>query len=81
MDHDVVAGVDVGEQLGGDFAAGAGGIDEAGGLIVVYRVYTDPGNVPLGLTGVAQRVAKNKIPDGIVSLRERIRTVFLPAAK
>lgn len=54
---------------------------EAGSLIVVYRVYTDPGHVPLGLTGVAQRVAKSKIPDGIVSLRERIRTVFLPAAK
>ena len=28
VDHDVVAGVDVGEQLGGDFAAGAGGVDE-----------------------------------------------------
>lgn len=55
--------------------------DEAGGQIVVYRVYTDPGRVPLGLTGVAQNVAKNKIPDGIARLRDRIRGVFRPAAK
>jgi len=54
---------------------------EAGGQIVVYRVYTDPGRVPLGLTGVAQNVAKNKIPDGIVRLRDRIRSVFRPPAK
>jgi hypothetical protein len=54
---------------------------EEGGLIVVYRVFTDPGHVPLGLKGIAQGVAKHKIPDGIVKLRERVRSVFRPVAK
>ena len=54
---------------------------EEGGLIVVYRIYTDPGHVPLGLKGVALGVAKRKIPDGIVKLRERVRSVFGPVAK
>lgn len=53
------------------------GFDE-GGLIVVYRIYTDPGHVPLGLSGVARRLAKDKIPDGIVRLRDRVRSVFHP---
>ncbi len=54
---------------------------DEGGLIVVYRVYTDPGHVPLGLKGIAQGVAKHKIPDGIVKLRDRVRSVFRPGAK
>lgn len=54
---------------------------EDGGLLVIYHVYTDPGNVPLGLTGIAQGVAKSKIPDGIAKLRERVRTVFKPVGK
>jgi len=54
---------------------------EEGGLIVVYRVYTDPGHVPLGLKGVAQGMAKRKIPDGIIKLRERVRSVFGPVAR
>jgi len=48
---------------------------EEGGLLVVYHVYTDPGHVPLGMTGIARGVAKHKIPDGIVKLRERIRSL------
>jgi hypothetical protein len=54
---------------------------EDGGLIVVYRVYTDPGHVPLGLSGVARGLAKHKIPDGIVELRDRVRSVFRSAVK
>jgi hypothetical protein len=54
---------------------------EEGGLIVVYHVYTDAGRVPLGLSGIARALAKDKIPDGIVSLRERIRSVFHPSAR
>jgi hypothetical protein len=54
---------------------------EDGGLIVVYHVYTDPGHVPLGLNGIARGLAKNKIPDGIVSLRKRIQSVFHPGVK
>jgi hypothetical protein len=54
---------------------------EAGGLLVVYRVYTDPGYVPLGLTGIARRMAKHKIPNGIVELRERVRKLFRPGVK
>ena len=51
---------------------------EEGGLLVRYRVYSDPGHVPLGLKGIAQSVAKDKIPDGIVRLRARIRDLFRP---
>jgi hypothetical protein len=54
---------------------------DAGGHIVVYRVYTDPGRVPLGLTGLAQNVAKDKIPDGILKLRERVRSLTRPVMK
>jgi hypothetical protein len=54
---------------------------EDGGLLTVYRIYTDPGRVPLGLTGVAQGVARSKIPDGIVKLRARILEVYRPGKK
>jgi hypothetical protein len=49
---------------------------EDGGLLAVYHIYTDPGRVPLGLTGVAFGVARSKIPDGIVKLRSRILEVY-----
>jgi hypothetical protein len=49
---------------------------EDGGLLAVYHVYTDPGHVPLGLTNIAQGVAKSKIPDAIVKLRERIQSLY-----
>jgi hypothetical protein len=48
------------------------------GLLAVYHVYTDPGHVPLGLTGVARGVARSKIPAGISKLRERMQTLFHP---
>lgn len=54
---------------------------EEGGLIAVYHIYTDPGRVPLGLTGIAQGVARSKIPDGIVKLRARILEVYRPNKK
>ncbi len=54
---------------------------EDGGLIAVYHLYTDPGHVPLGLAGIAQRLARSKIPDGIVKLRERILEVYRPRGK
>jgi hypothetical protein len=54
---------------------------EDGGLLVVYRIYTDPGHVPLGLTKVAYGVARSKIPDGIVKLRARILAVYRPGKK
>ncbi|MCX6568930.1 MAG: hypothetical protein NT147_07785 [Candidatus Aminicenantes bacterium] len=54
---------------------------ENGGLLAVYHIYTDPGRVPLGLTGVAFRVARSKIPDGIVKLRARIFGIYHPGKK
>ena len=51
------------------------------GLLAVYHIYTDPGHVPLGLTGVAQGIARSKIPDGIARLRERILRVYRPGKK
>jgi len=54
---------------------------ENGGLLAVYRIYTDPGHVPLRLTKVAYGVARSKIPDGIVKLRARILEVYRPDKK
>jgi len=54
---------------------------EEGGLLVVYHVYTDPGHIPLGMSGLARSLAKAKIPDGIVALRERVRSVFRPGIR
>ena len=54
---------------------------EEGGILVVYHLYTDPGQVPLGLKNVAQALAKNKIPDAIVKLRERILSVYRKGAR
>jgi len=48
------------------------------GLLAVYHVYTDPGHVPLGLTGVAQGVARSKIPAVISKLRERMQSLYHP---
>jgi hypothetical protein len=49
---------------------------EAGGLLTAYRFYTDPGHVPLGLTGLAMALAKRSIPAVIEKTRNRIRTLF-----
>jgi hypothetical protein len=54
---------------------------KAGEVLVVYHVYTDPGRVPLGLNGIARGLAKSKIPDGIASLRERVRKISPPVIK
>jgi hypothetical protein len=54
---------------------------EDGGLLVVYHVYTDPGRVPLGLTGIARGLAKHKITGGIEELRERVRKIFQPGVR
>ena len=51
---------------------------EDGGLLAVYHIYTEPGRVPLGLTKAAYGVARSTIPDGIIKLRERIRSVLAP---
>ena len=48
---------------------------DAGGLLAAYRVYTDPGHVPLGLTGLAMALAKRSIPAVIEKTRDRIRTL------
>jgi len=48
---------------------------EGGGLLAAYRVYTDPGHVPLGLTGLAMALAKRSIPAVIEKTRDRIRTL------
>jgi hypothetical protein len=48
------------------------------GLLAVYHIYTDPGHVPLGLTGVAQGVARSKIPAVISKLRERMQSLYHP---
>jgi hypothetical protein len=54
---------------------------EAGGLLTAYRFYTNPGHVPLGLTGLAMALAKRSIPAVIERTRNRIRSLFDPKKK
>jgi hypothetical protein len=51
---------------------------EAGGILAAYRVYSDPGPVPLGLAGIAQALGKRSLADVIESTRRRIRELYLP---
>lgn len=54
---------------------------EGGGLLATYTFYTDPGHVPLGLTGLAMALAKRSIPGVIEKTRERIRALSAPRDK
>lgn len=44
-----------------------------GRLLAVYRVYTDPGKVPLGMKGLALSLSKHEIPKVIERVRQRLR--------
>ena len=54
---------------------------EGGGLLATYTFYTDPGQVPLGLTSLAMALAKRSIPGVIERTRERIRALSAPRDK
>jgi hypothetical protein len=54
---------------------------EAGGVLAAYRVYSDPGPVPLGLTGIAQSLGKRSLADVIERTRRRIRELNLPGKR
>lgn len=47
-----------------------------GGVLAAYLVYSDPGPVPLGLTGTAQALGKRSLADVIERTRRRIRQLF-----
>ncbi len=47
--------------------------DPCGALLAVYHVYTDPGHVPLGMTGLALSLSKHEIPKMIEAVRDRLR--------
>ncbi len=47
-----------------------------GRLLAVYRVYTDPGRVPLGMKGLALSLSKHEIPKVIERVRKRIASLF-----
>jgi len=51
---------------------------DAGGLLALYNVYTDPGHVPLGLTGLARSLSKHEVPKVIKRVRERLRMLAAP---
>lgn len=53
---------------------------DSGGLLAAYRVYTDPGRVPLGLTDLASALGKKSLPDVIRKTRQRILSLF-PACR
>lgn len=44
-----------------------------GRLIAVYRVYTDPGKVPLGMKGLVVSLSKREIPKVVERVRERLK--------
>lgn len=43
-----------------------------GRLLAVYRVYTDPGKVPLGMKGLALSLSKRELPKVIERVRQRL---------
>jgi Polyketide cyclase / dehydrase and lipid transport len=49
---------------------------DAGGLLALYNVYTDPGRVPLGMTGLARSLSKREVPKVIERVRERLRALL-----
>lgn len=49
-----------------------------GGLLAFYRVYTDPGRVPLGMKGLALSLSKHEIPKVIERVRQRLRSLSAP---
>jgi len=49
-----------------------------GRLLAVYRVYTDPGRVPLGMKGLALSLSKHEIPKVIERVRKRLASLFGP---
>jgi hypothetical protein len=53
---------------------------DSGGLLAAYRVYTDPGAVPFGLTDLASALGKKSLPDVIRKTRQRILFLF-PACR
>jgi len=50
----------------------------AGGVLAAYLVYSDPGPVPLGLTGMAQTLGRKSLADVIKGTRRRIQKLFPP---
>jgi hypothetical protein len=53
---------------------------DAGGLLASYRVYTDPGPIPLGLDGLAYTLGRRGMRDVIEKVRLRVRTQRLSPA-
>lgn len=49
-----------------------------GRLLAVYRVYTDPGRVPLGMKGLALSLSKHEIPKVVERVRKRLASLFGP---
>ena len=47
--------------------------DACGALLAVYHVYTEPGHVPLGMTGLALSLSKHDLPKIIEAIRIRLR--------
>jgi hypothetical protein len=48
------------------------GLFGEGRLLAVYRVFTDPGKVPLGMTGLALSLSKRELPKVIERVRRRL---------
>ena len=43
-----------------------------GRLLAVYRVFTHPGKVPLGMTGLALSMSRRELPKVIERVRKRL---------
>jgi hypothetical protein len=46
-----------------------------GRLLAVYRVYTDPGRVPLGMKGLALSLSKREVPKVIERVRDKLASL------
>ena len=49
---------------------------DGGRICALYHVYTDPGKVPFGLSGLANSLSKSGLRDVILKTRERIRALY-----
>lgn len=48
------------------------GLFGEGRLLAVYRVFTDPGKIPLGMTGLAMSMSRRELPKVIERVRKRL---------
>jgi hypothetical protein len=55
--------------------------ERPGYVLIVYRIYTDPGPIPLGMEWIANLLSKNSVPDVVIKTRKRIYEIIASEEK